>query len=97
MQIIKIDREEKLDVVVNGRVFIVDALYHVISGEDRNHAYILKKIYKVGRDWMLRLGDRDYDAEIRCADLEASYPDNFRKCECNFLCEGYVLKNFLWI
>ena len=94
---IKIEREEKLDVAINGKVFFKGTLYHVIDGEDRNHAYYLTKIYKVGRDWMLRLGEHDYDAEIRCNDLEASHPMNFRKCECSFLCEGYVLKSFTWI
>lgn len=94
---IKIEREDKLDLVVNGIVFKKGSLYHVIDGDDRNHAYYLTKIWKDGRDWMLRLGEHDYDAEIRCKDLQESHPMNFRKCECNFLCEGYVLKSFTWI
>jgi len=94
---IKIEREEKLDVIVGNRVYKVGTLYHVVNGDDRNHAYILKRIYKVGRDWMLALGEHNYDAEIRGNDLEASDMRNFRKCECSFLCQGFILKNFKWI
>lgn len=94
---IKLEREEKLDVIVGGRVYKVGALYRVIAGEDRNHAYIVKQIYKVGRDWMLKLGERDYDIEIRGQDLEPSDMINFDKCQCAFTCEGYILKGFQWI
>lgn len=94
---IKLEREEKLDVVVAGRVYKVGTLYHVISGDDRNHAYVVSKIYKVGRDWMLKLGEHDYDIEIRGQDLEASDMMNFQKCQCAFTCEGYILKTFQWI
>lgn len=93
---LKIEREDKLDLVINGKVFLKDTLYHVIAGDDIHHAYYLTKIYKDGRDWMLRLGEHDYDAEIRFNDLEASHPMSFRKCECSFTCEGYVLKGFTW-
>lgn len=94
---IKIDKEEKLDVIVGGKVYKVGSLYHVIANEDRNHAYILKQIYNVGRDWMLRMGEHDYDAEIRGTDLQVSDMMNFDKCQCSFTCEGYVLKGFRWI
>lgn len=93
---IKLEREEKLDVVVAGRVYKVGTLYHVIAGDDRNHAYIVKKIYKVGRDWMLKLGEHDYDIEIRGNDLEPSDMMNFKICDCSFACEGYILKSFNW-
>lgn len=93
---IKLERENKLDVVVAGRVYKVGTLYHVISGEDRNHAYIVSKIYKVGRDWMLKIGEHDYDIEIRGIDLEPSDMMNFKICECSFLCEGYIHRNFSW-
>ena len=93
---IKIEREEKLDVIVNGSVYKVGSLYHVIAGEDRNHAYIVTQIYKIGRDWMLKLGEYDYDIEIRGADLQVSDMMNFKVCDCNFLCQGYILKSFNW-
>lgn len=89
---LKIEHEDKLDVVVAGKVFKKGALYRVTAGDDAGHAYYLKKIYKDGRDWMLRLGEHDYDAEIRYHELEESDPARYRPCECNFLCEGFVLK-----
>lgn len=94
---IRIEREDKLDVVVNGKVFFKDSLYHVNEGDDKHHAYYLKRIYKEGRDWMLKMGEHDYDAEIRCNDLEKVHPMNYRKCECSFTCEGYVLKDWSWM
>lgn len=93
---IKLEREDKLDVIIDGRVLKKDTLYHVIAGDNQNHAYYIKKIYKVGRDWMLKMGEHDYDAEIRARDLEEVHPMSFRKCECYFLCEGYVPKTFSW-
>ncbi len=94
---LKIEREDKEDLIVNGKVFKKGILYHVINGDNQNHAYILKRIHQVDGNWMLRLGEHDFDAELRLNDLEASHEINFRKCECSFLCEGFVLKGFKWI
>lgn len=94
---IKIEREDKTDLVVAGKVFVKGRLYRVTAGEDQNHAYHLKHIYKEGRDWMLRMGEQSYDAEIRYQDLEETSIADCRKCDCSFTCEGYVMKNFTWI
>lgn len=87
-----------MDLVINGVVYLVGSLYRVIEGWDRNHAYILKKIVRRKQEWVLIFGDGiEYDADIGTYHLEKR-PDRgaFRKCDCNFLCEGYVLKDFTW-
>ena len=94
---IKIEREEKLDLAINGIVYLVGSLYYVKEGENRNHAYILKKIIR-RKEWILDFGNGiEYDADIGDYHLDKR-PDrkSFRKCDCSFICEGYVLKEFTW-
>lgn len=94
---IKLEREDKLDLVVNGFVFKKGALYHFVKGELANHAYYLKKILYEDNDWVLLLGEHKYDTHLAVQEAQESHPMNFRKCECSFACEGFVLKNFQWL
>lgn len=94
---IKIEKVNKEDLVVNGKVYKKGWFYHVTSGDNIHHAYYLKSIYKVDKDWMLRLGEQVYDAETATMFLEISHPFNYRKCECSFTCDGYVLRDWKWI
>jgi hypothetical protein len=93
---IKIEREDKLDLVIGGKVFIKGVFYRITNGENTNHAYHLDRIFKHDDNWVLKLGDIIFDVEVRFTDLEEVQIEDYRKCDCSFLCEGYIPKNFTW-
>ena len=94
--IIKLEKEVKQDLVVEGRVWQRGALYFMLRGEDSGKAFKLDKIHwdDKAKDWFLILGNGEqFNAKFAKDFIEEDDIRNYYKCECSFLCEGYVLKD----
>ena len=42
---IKLEKQEKLDLIVGGKVYVVGTLYQFVAGSDKGQAYTLDRIY----------------------------------------------------
>ena len=91
-KIIKIEREHKNELFISGTVYVAGILYAWKEGE---HSYILQKIVQdVNNEWILKFPEGiSMEADTAHAYIERTNAIKFRKCECNFLCEGYILKD----
>lgn len=94
---IKIERENVDVVRVAGQLFKVGTLYYCKGGPHQHHAYYLTKIFKnLEGEWMFKIGEHTYDTPAAISHLDYEEPAHYRKCECGFLCEGYVEKGWTW-
>lgn len=91
---IKLEREEIPYIKAGNKILKVGVLYLL---PDDPHAFVLTKIYQgLGREWMFKIGDRvlNFTEAAKLEEWDLSY---LRRCDCSFVCEGYILKTWTWI
>lgn len=95
---IKLEREQKTELIANGVVFLVGLFLYCREGVNKYHAYYLKQILWSTQDkeWKLQLGEQIFDVDTGASYLVRADPYGYKKCDCSFLCEGYTRKDFSW-
>ncbi len=89
---IKIEREEKKLLTLGTVTFRVNGFYYYKNPHLPDHMYQLRKISQnLGDQWMLHFDeDQSYVADVDS--FEAVPENNLKKCNCNFLCSGWIYK-----